>query len=401
MIANMNLQYIRNTLQRTVEVQTPELLLVHLAHRVPWDLVDQVERPRSLVFRHVHPRPPRQLRGVHSCALDVLLLQRGHRHADLPVRVVGHAEHGALRDARVRQKHSLRLERAHLEPPGFYYVHGGPPQYPPVPAFLPHGRVPGAEESVWGERARRDARCVPVLFEHGGSPDQQLAGALLFARVHIQPHLYAGQGCTHRPRAPLPVKWVTERHANLCHAVPLQEDDVRPGRFHPGPRDGLRARGGPAHGQAQRPRRRRRRRRRPTPANPPRPIEETRGDTQRMTAVSPRRQSSPPARRRGESTPRAPPSPRRPPPVSEARPINQAWTRPTSAPVHPATRAPRSAWAPRAGAAKERTRAPPRAPRARPARPPRAEGPPPSPPTPAASRAPTPRTTPPRRQRRI
>eukprot|EP00982_Pelagococcus_subviridis_P001115 9032-Pelagococcus_subviridis.AAC.1 len=206
--------------------------------QVAFALAD-VHHPRDVDVLAPAPAPA-------VAAVAVAVSQHDDRGGDLAVRVVRQPHDRDLAHLRVLQKFRLDLERGHLVPARVEHVHGLPLVVERVPSLL---------------------RVVPVPVEHAGAANEQLPGAsrVLAAAVYAATfflvlarsllfddlHLHARQRRPDRPRRPRPPQRVRQRHPDLRHPVPFEEDvparRLSPRRLR---RHGARRRA--AHGQPER-----------------------------------------------------------------------------------------------------------------------------------------------------
>ena len=96
------------------------------------------------------------------------------RHADLAHHVVGARHHRDRGDVGVRGEHAFDLDRVHVVAAAHVHLLAPADEAEPA-AVVDPAEIPGAHESVGGERGRGLFFVVPVARHHGGRAQADLA----------------------------------------------------------------------------------------------------------------------------------------------------------------------------------------------------------------------------------
>ena len=194
--------------------------LHHFSQRIARQGADRQQRPRNLVGRQPFLRPLLKVQARKCKAITQL---DGCRHALAPLRVLD-ADNRAFGNRRMRSQHLFDLECRHLEAAGLDDVDAGAAEQPVVPLF-DHRDIARPEPAV-AKREARFVRTLPVLAEHGRAAHLELAGRAFehLDTVFIDDlHVHVGKRQADKPGAALAVERIRQRHAQLGHAVALEQ----------------------------------------------------------------------------------------------------------------------------------------------------------------------------------
>ena len=147
-------------------------VLLHLAGGVQRQRVDDLDRARHLVVRHLLAAPPDDAGRIGGPTRA----QHDERHTDLAQPLVGDADHRGLLNVGVAKQRVLDLGRVGVEAAHDEHVLR-PADDAQAAALVDHAEVAGAQPAVGGERRGGRLRVVEVASHHGRASQHDLPGS--------------------------------------------------------------------------------------------------------------------------------------------------------------------------------------------------------------------------------